>query len=768
MSTTKPKSDQTRRTDTRQSAQKVIGPHITQYEYNTEVVKDLFSSVDENNFGKAFKLFIDEKIPFDVVDDKKNTVLHVIIDKDPTKYSETYKIAMINKIPNFMELSLFPNNTGVTPLHLAAQMQYTRIIDMLCNKFSNINVVDANGMTPLHYAVIGYTYPCERRRRTQINTMQYFNVNDKMVTVSERSVIGKRELHFYNENKPTGSKEPLCIRANIETCNKLIEHGASLQIADNNKMTPIFYVLRNNNVSLLAQFMKYASMSYKIPENIYHQSPFEYFKSLCIAYTDSFTNTRSSFDKIKAFTEQHFENISEKSNSYIDYYKNLYDSIPTKVFNLIDAQIKLRVGEDVVKHLSYYATNSMNPNNFSFMPFGGVMGPQKSVIDAVFHEQLKLFGRVSQYNKKWDSFINTEKKNYVREVVHDKPLVYVDSLNNTDDIVPITKKEYLFVEYFGETLKQLVLNPMIYLSKQRLSELNYLCTTLENDLDAYNYIALDADENYMLSYVISIIAHVLQTTVCYKMYIELIVAQANKKIEQQPNAINEYKKFVSTYQLPAGVPGPLVPGNIPQIILQELDKEIDLRNVSGEQQDIDLQRKIIMDPTNGIKTKWQSLQPGIGINDSLKAFASQFDTIQNPPNGFESLRELQEWIPAVKIDTESKNINDQIIKDYIEQWGKKMTLDVTKAIFENGNVTKTIVDYITSVSYPIPQPVPLVAPAPVPVFDPTIITPIISNYVPDINSIVADIRSFIDNYLEYISSGLQYARTLEFIFKNFK
>jgi ankyrin repeat protein len=756
MSTIKPKFDQTRRTDYRSPTMKVAGPHITQYEYDPEVVKELFNSVYENNFNKTFKIFTDEKIPYTVVDDKKNTVLHIIIENDPVKYSESYKISMINKIPNFTELSLYPNNMGVTPLHLAAQMQYIRIIDMLCNKFSNINVVDATGMTPLHYAVIGYTYPCERRRRTQINAMPFFKVNNKLVNYSQQSVIGARELHFYNENKSIGSGEPLCIRANIETCNKLIAYGASLQIADNNGMTPLFYILRNNNVSLLAQFMDYASMSYKIPENIHNQNPFDYFKSLCLAYADSFTNTKSSFDKIKDFTEQHFENIYEKSNSYIDYYKNLYDSIPIKVFNMIDSQIKLCVGESIVKHLSYYATNSMD---FSFVPFGFATSISKNVIDDVFHNKLKTFGKITMYNRKWDMFILDEKKNGIRDIEHDNPIVYVDDLTTRDDTTVLTvKKEYLFVEYFGETLKQFVLNPMASLSKQRLAELNYLCTTLENDLDTYNYIAHDADENYMLSYIVSIIAHILQTTVCYKMYIELIVAQAKEKIKQQPNAIDEYKKFISTYQLPAGVLLPLTPGNINPIIIQELNKEIDLHNLSGEQQDIDLQRDIIMDGTNGIKTKWIALPPG-GNNDLFTAFATQFDVIQRL---FEAPLMANGWIPAKKIEIESKDINNAIIKDYIEQWGKNMSIDITKAIFKNENVNNVITGYIKNVTYPAP------APAGTMVFDPVSSSSIITDHIQLINTIVTDIRSFINNYLEYISSGLQYARTLEFILKNFK
>lgn len=761
MSTIKPKFDPSRRTEYRPSTMKVPGPHIAQPSYDVEIVKELFTNAAENNFSKTFKLFMDEKIPYNVVDDKNNTVLHIIIETDPIKYSETYKISMINKIPNFRSLSLFPNNMGVTPLHLAAQMQYTRIIDMLCDKFVNINVVDASGMTPLHYAVIGYTYPCERRRQTQIDAMSYVKLNDKFVTVSERSTIGKRELHFFNENKPTGSNEPLCIRANIVTCTKLIEHGASLQIPDNYGMTPIFYILRNNNVLLLTQFMNYASMSYKTPENIYHQTPFDYYKSLCLAYTDSFTNTKSSFDKIKAFTEQHFANIYEISDSYIGYYKNLYASIPIKVFNIIDAQIKLCVGEPIVKHLSYYATNS---TDFSFMPFGVMLG-HKNVVDDLFHEQLKTSGKISSYNRKWDLFIENETKNYIRDVIQDKPLVYVDDLNNTDNTSILTvKKEYLFVEYFGETLKQLVLNPMISLSKQRLTELNYLCTTLENDLDTYNYIAHDADENYMLSYIISIIAHVLQTTVCYKMYIELVVAQAKEKIKQQPNAITEYKNFLTTYQypqVPQGAPLGTLPvqTNINPIILQKLNTDIDVHNISGEQQDIDLQRNII----TIIKTDWLALPAGVGNNDLFRSFVPEFDTIQI---AFEIPLQANGWIPAIKIESESKTINTAIIKDYIEHWGKNMTIDITKAIFENKNVNDVITDYINAVSYPVPVPVPV--PAPVPVFDPTIIKSISLAYIQDIKNIVADIRSFIDNYLEYISSGLQYARTLEFILKNFK
>ena len=113
-------------------------------------ITDLFNLVGNMNINEVKQFMIMEQLPFSVVDNNNNTLIHrVLLDSDLSK-TETQRLQMIKYLFNENVNPDGPNNNNLTPLHIACSKQYYHIIEYLIEIGVNVNYQDNFGNTPLH------------------------------------------------------------------------------------------------------------------------------------------------------------------------------------------------------------------------------------------------------------------------------------------------------------------------------------------------------------------------------------------------------------------------------------------------------------------------------------------------------------------------------------------------------------------------------------------------------------------------------------------
>ena len=113
-------------------------------------ITDLFNLVGNMNINEVKQFMIMEQLPFSVVDNNNNTLIHrVLLDSDLSK-TETQRLQMIKYLFNENVNPDGPNNNNLTPLHIACSKQYYHIIKYLIEIGVNVNYQDNFGNTPLH------------------------------------------------------------------------------------------------------------------------------------------------------------------------------------------------------------------------------------------------------------------------------------------------------------------------------------------------------------------------------------------------------------------------------------------------------------------------------------------------------------------------------------------------------------------------------------------------------------------------------------------
>jgi hypothetical protein len=113
-------------------------------------ITDLFNLVGNMNINEVKQFMIMEQIPYSIVDNNNNTLIHrVLLDNDLSK-SEIQRLHMIKFLFNENVNPDGPNNNNLTPLHIACSKQYYHIIKYLIEIGVNVNYQDNFGNTPLH------------------------------------------------------------------------------------------------------------------------------------------------------------------------------------------------------------------------------------------------------------------------------------------------------------------------------------------------------------------------------------------------------------------------------------------------------------------------------------------------------------------------------------------------------------------------------------------------------------------------------------------
>lgn len=140
-------------------------PNIVPVTFPEQLTTELFHLIDEGDSSKIKEFLTIHKIPLNVSNENGDSLIHIVLNKDPKILSENSKLQMIKFLTENGAPIDMSNKFNITPLHLASMFQYSKIITFLVNLHANLQSVDVNKQAPLHYAVIGNTYQCKSIKR---------------------------------------------------------------------------------------------------------------------------------------------------------------------------------------------------------------------------------------------------------------------------------------------------------------------------------------------------------------------------------------------------------------------------------------------------------------------------------------------------------------------------------------------------------------------------------------------------------------------------
>lgn len=119
------------------------------------IIKDFFGKVYSGNMGEI-KEFLDRNTfsLSNVKDESGNNPLHIILNIDNTKLSSIERLQICKFLAQKGVNVNGPNKQYITPIHLAAKLQFDEILDLFLKYGGNVNILDDNQQNALHHALI--------------------------------------------------------------------------------------------------------------------------------------------------------------------------------------------------------------------------------------------------------------------------------------------------------------------------------------------------------------------------------------------------------------------------------------------------------------------------------------------------------------------------------------------------------------------------------------------------------------------------------------
>lgn len=539
---------------------KYTRPYIATKNISNDLINKLLGLAKENDITGISNFLMEYKLPIEVRNTDGDTLLHMILKKYPEENDEKIKLTIIENIPNIKSLATVPNDTGVTPLHLAAMYQYSDVIKSLCtilrsesdSQKINVSPLDIFGMTPLHYATIGYLYHCESFKKRQnkialtddelkIREMIRKEMGERAEPIPRRLDVVKESIK-YDANNTTMDNEKKCIKTSVDVIKMLLNLGASINAQDNHKMTPLFYALRNNDYTLIELFLKTDGVSTHFPNNSHGDNPLEYYKKIYSTHLMAFSDSQNPIQKIDAFAQPHMQKLKDFLNATQKYTIINIDDLPRRVFVMLIEELK-----NISEHNFPNALNTINqvydiheiipvpPNTYEY-PFLTIYSESKIAHPIVTIPKyiINMYTEI-RWNVDNQSLYNSYWKKYINMLNHKETNPFTFRLSELQDMIIRGKME-----------------PNV---KTILDNLSILYGKINTKIiEKYNDSQNSLDNNEILLLIAYIIAHNLGSIVCYDMYrkmLYVIAEQTKKYVDNLQTSFDEktdeHAKAVATF-----------------------------------------------------------------------------------------------------------------------------------------------------------------------------------------------------------------------------
>ena len=131
--------------------------NIPQIDYSK--VNQIFSQINTLDINELRILSTTYQIPYGVIDENGDTLIHKIIEDKTLQKNEMNKLNIIKFLVNNNVNPDLPNKNNITPLHLSCINQYELITEYLLSIDVNPNYQDNLGNSPFHYYLNGLVVP---------------------------------------------------------------------------------------------------------------------------------------------------------------------------------------------------------------------------------------------------------------------------------------------------------------------------------------------------------------------------------------------------------------------------------------------------------------------------------------------------------------------------------------------------------------------------------------------------------------------------------
>lgn len=244
-------------------------------ERETALYEKMYSLFTKGDYHEIHDFIMNNKISMDYIDDDGNNVLHNIIRNSSMKTGdkiELVKLAIFKKV-NPQGL----NKYNQTPLHFAAEIQSYDIMKILLDHGVDPNIVDSEGKSAVHYAVIGIKTDCPNTNSNKIlplikKTEKSDDLLDNLQTLINKYIsneLGTQDHINYivNNLKSLSNVFPEQHKNIINKINNIIyDVFADPKISRTNKEKTLLKKLINERDIFLKDISK--SMDYKKKMNI--------------------------------------------------------------------------------------------------------------------------------------------------------------------------------------------------------------------------------------------------------------------------------------------------------------------------------------------------------------------------------------------------------------------------------------------------------------------------------------------------------------------
>lgn len=496
------------------STQSYMQPYIQPIAMPDNSIDELFQYVDENDISKVYDYIIEKKLPMEIKNKDGDTLLHVIIRKKPKETKEEHKFDLIRKLFGVQFMSNVPNKSGITPLHLAAKYQYANIIKLLCSVGSVCSPVDMMGMTPLHYAVIGYVVPCQEKQKHNEKTEIQLLLSSVLEEFEEENSTLRKEVKtIYTQE----GKE--CFKSKPETIEILLKYGASVNAQDRNKMTPIFYALQNRDSRTIKLLLE-KSATLDAPANFDGLTPGNYFKNLYRNHLNVFSPENPVIKNIDNFSTPYLENLTKFVDAKREFPKASVLKMQESAFIMMSEFLRLYIrsnDDELLKQL---------------------LIPEKNPIIQIYSEMKMRENQPWNYEEEKLDLMGKTSNNIID--VYDKILV--------DTKLKFSKYNNIWKEYLGHLenkkvkifqteLTEIQLdNPKdISVQRKKYDALGIVYHFIHKMISKYHQEPQDLSKNRILDVMRYIIIISLEKTIGYDFYKKILLIIANQFLEYYRN-----------------------------------------------------------------------------------------------------------------------------------------------------------------------------------------------------------------------------------------
>lgn len=307
-------------------------PNIPKRKLNVNEDNTIFSYIREGNLNKI-KNF-NGQINSNAEDKDKNNFIHAVFDITDEDITENMKLDMVKYFVENIHVPINGYNVyNITPIHLAAKYQYSKIFKYLLEKGANVNVVDNKDMTPLHYIVTGKPEKCVDNKVKPLVDLKMEKEPKKLYDKDEGKDLIKKSIDLLNDSD---------IKTYLDIIKKYIE---DIQRYSELDFKSIFDSFSSNIIKIDSDISLSDDDKKNRKTNLLNKLKIDFENSIRTEIPAIFEKINTKPSSIDMDIKD-FENFDNMLDNYLNYdklllEKNNIETLKTTILNECQEMIKL-------------------------------------------------------------------------------------------------------------------------------------------------------------------------------------------------------------------------------------------------------------------------------------------------------------------------------------------------------------------------------------------------------------------------------------------